>query len=208
MTAAIICNGSISDFDYHRRLVKDCSLIICADGGALYAKKMNINPHVIIGDFDSCKREYADSFTGAKVIGFPSEKDETDAHLAVEYALSQGEKHIILLGAIGTRLDHTLVNLGLLQTIKAAGGKGEIINEYNRVSMVEGSDRVKGKGALVSLVPFGGDVRGLTLRGFKYPLEDFTLRMGSSRGVSNVLLEDTGYISVRDGTLLMIQSRD
>jgi thiamine pyrophosphokinase len=208
MTAAIICHGDISDFEFHRRLLEGCSLIICADGGALYAKKMNIEPHVIIGDFDSCSREFVDSFAGAKIIEYPSEKDKTDAHLAVEYALSQGEKHIMLLGATGTRLDHTLANVGLLLFIRQKGARGEIINEHNRAFIIKDRACVKGRGTLFSLVPYGGDVKGVTLKGFKYPLDNFNMRLGSSIGVSNVLEEDTGQISIRDGTLIIIQAGD
>lgn len=208
MTAAIICHGSITDFEFHRRLIEQCSLIICADGGTLYAKRMNVQPDVIIGDFDSCSRGFVEGYKGVQVIEYPSEKNETDAHLAVEYALSKGEKHIILLGATGTRLDHTLVNIGLLLNILAAGARGEIINEHNRVGIIKSSTCIKGKGKLVSLVPCGGDAKGITLRGFKYPLRDYTLKMGSSRGVSNILTQDTGYIDIKEGTLLVIQSED
>ncbi|MGI6703118.1 MAG: thiamine diphosphokinase [Clostridia bacterium] len=208
MKAAVICHGSIWDFEFHRRLLKDCDIIICADGGAYHVKKMGMQPHVIIGDFDSCTREFAQSFSGAKIIEYPSEKDDTDAQLAVEYALSNGADYIMLLGATGTRIDHTIANIGLLLCIADKGVVGELINEYNRATIIKDRALVKGKGSLVSLIPYGGDVRGVTLKGFKYPLYDFTLEMGSSRGISNQLVDDIGEISITSGWLLVVLSRD
>ncbi len=208
MTAAIICNGYIADYEFHARLIEGCSLVICADGGAYHAKKMRIKPHVILGDFDSCSRGFAEGFPGVKILEYPCEKDETDTELAVQYALSSGEKHIMLLGATGTRLDHTIANLGLLMLIAQRGGTGEIINECNRAFLITDKAVVKGKGSQVSLLPYCGDVKGVTLKGFKYPLDDFTLEMGSSRGISNVLMEETGEISIKEGILLAVLSRD
>jgi thiamine pyrophosphokinase len=208
MTAAIICNGHIADYEFHARLVEGCSLVICADGGACHAKRMGINPHVILGDFDSCSREFAEGFLGVKIVEYPSEKDETDTELAIQYALSSGEKHIMLLGATGTRLDHTIANLGLLMVIAQRGGTGEIINEQNRAFLITDNAVVKGKGTQVSLIAYCGDVKGVTLKGFKYPLNDFTLEMGSTRGISNVLEEETGEISIKEGILLAVLARD
>lgn len=208
MTAAIICNGNIADYEFYARLIEGCSLVICADGGAYHAKRMGIRPHVILGDFDSCSREFAESFPGVKIVEYPREKNETDTELAVQYALSSGEKHIMLLGATGTRLDHTIANLGLLMVIAQRGGTGEIINEHNRAFLITDKAVVKGKGSQVSLLPYCGDVKGVTLKGFKYPLTDFTLEMGSSRGISNVLMEETGEISISEGTLLAVLARD
>ncbi len=208
MTAAIISHGSIVDFEFHIRLLQGCSLIVCADGGALYAKKMNIQPHAIIGDFDSCSREFADSFEGAEVIQYPSEKDKTDTQLAVEYVISKGEKNIMLLGATGTRIDHTMANLNLLLLIMKSGAKGEIINEYNRAFIIKDKIHIKDKGSMVSLIPYGGDVKGVTLKGFKYPLNEFTIKKGESIGVSNVLEQETGEICIQEGVLLIVQSTD
>jgi thiamine pyrophosphokinase len=141
-------------------------------------------------------------------VEYPSEKNETDTELAVEYALSSGEKHIMLLGATGTRLDHTIANLGLLMVIAQRGGTGEIINEHNKAFLITDKAVVKGKGSQVSLLPYCGDVKGVTLKGFEYPLTDFTLEMGSTRGISNVLREETGEISIREGILLAVLARD
>ena len=208
MTAAVISHGSITDFEFHRKLLEECSLIICADGGALHANRMGVRPHVIIGDFDSCSRELAEGFDGTKVIEYPCAKNETDTQLAVEYALSCGEKHIMLLGATGSRIDHTIANISLLLYIAERGAAGEVINEHNRAFIIRDRAVVKGRGSIVSLIAYGGDAKGVTLKGFRYPLEDYTLEMGSSLGISNILLEDTGEITIREGTLLAVLAKD
>jgi thiamine pyrophosphokinase len=208
MTAAVICHGEIKDYEFHRKLIEGCSLVICADGGVFHAKSMNIKPHVVLGDFDSCSREFAKTFEGVKVVKYPSEKNETDTELAVDYALSAGERHILLLGATGSRLDHTMANIGLLVSIAEKGGTGEIINENNRAFIIKDRAQVHGKGTMVSLIPFGGDVKGVTLKGFKYPLTEFTLEMGTSRGISNLLEEEIGEISIKEGTLLAVLAKD
>lgn len=208
MTAAIISHGEIEDLEFHKGIVEECDLVICADGGVIYAKKMGIAPDVIVGDFDSCDIEFVRSFEGAEIIKFPSEKDKTDTELAVDYAIERGQKHILLLGSTGSRLDHTLANIGLLKTMLDRGVKGEIVNEKNRAFIVEERAKLRAKGHYISLIPFAGDVSGITLRGFKYPLRDGTLRMGSSLGISNELVEEEGEIIVKKGFLLVVVARD
>ena len=63
-------------------------------------------------------------------------------------------------------------------------------------------------GKYVSLLPFTPEVRGITLKGFAYEVEDFTLVSGIARGVSNELEAETATISCEDGILLVIESRD
>lgn len=208
MKAAVISYGSVKDLHFHRELLKGCSLIICADGGLYHAQRMNIKPHGVVGDFDSYARESVQDFEGIEVVRYLSKKNETDTQLAVEYALSKGAKHVLLLGAIGTRIDHTVANLGLLMFIAEGDAVGEIIDEYNRITIIKSRTLVRGKGSIVSLIPYGGAVEGVTLKGFEYPLEDFSLEMGSTRGVSNVLIDDVGEINVTKGWLLVIKSRD
>lgn len=208
MKAAVISYGNITDFEFHRRLLKGYDLIICADGGAVYAKRMGIKPHAVIGDFDSCNEKSIQCLKGVNIVRYPCEKNETDTHLAVEYALHEGADHVLMTGAIGSRIDHTLANLGLLVLITEKGATGEIVDEYNRISMVRDRTLIKGKGTVVSLLPYGGSVTGITLKGFKYPVTDFTLNMGDTRGISNVLTEHVGNISIKEGLLLVIRPKE
>ena len=60
----------------------------------------------------------------------------------------------------------------------------------------------------ISLLPLTAAVKGITLDGFQYPLIDATLEMGQSLGISNKLQADTGSITIGEGLLLIIESRD
>ena len=62
-------------------------------------------------------------------------------------------------------------------------------------------------GQYISLIPLY-EAKGVTLQGFKYPLNDDTLVFHESWGISNELSADYGEIRFRSGTLLMIESRD
>ncbi len=208
MTAAVISHGSLEDLEFHRKVLQTCDLVICADGGAYHADRMGIEPQVIVGDFDSCDESFLQRFKNAEIIKYPSNKDKTDTELAVDYAAGKGHSHIILLGSTGSRLDHTLANIGLLKAMLDRGIWGEIINHKNRIFLIKDSIEVEGKGNFISLLPCSGDVTGITLRGFKYPLKDFTLRCGDSRCISNELLEEKGYIKISSGLLLVIIARD
>jgi thiamine pyrophosphokinase len=208
MTTAIISHGRISDFKYHKDILEGCDYIICADGGAFYAKEMGIEPDIILGDFDSLDNRFLKAFGKAKVLRFPAEKDKTDTELAVDHAIDRGEQHILLLGATGSRLDHTMANISLLKLMLDKGVKGEIINENNRAILIKDWTTVKGKGTYVSLIPFGSRVTGVTLKGFKYPLNNEVLELGSSRGISNVLNNEVGEIKIKSGLLLVVLARD
>ncbi|MBA1333796.1 MAG: thiamine pyrophosphokinase [Firmicutes bacterium] len=208
MAAVIISHGTIRDYEFHKGIIKQDDLVICADGGAAHARKMGIEPDVILGDFDSLRECDLDSFKEAEILTFPRNKDKTDTELAVDYAVAKGEKRIIMLGSTGTRLDHTLSNIFLLKTMLDKGVRGEIINENNRIFLISDTAKISGRGTIVSLVPLSTKVTGITLRGFKYPLENETIEIGSSRGVSNVLVEETGEISLSGGLLLVVEAKD
>jgi len=50
---AIIGNGTINDIIFHKNLLQNINVIICADGGANNAKKIGIIPDYIIGYYNS-----------------------------------------------------------------------------------------------------------------------------------------------------------
>ncbi|MBU2452903.1 MAG: thiamine diphosphokinase, partial [Proteobacteria bacterium] len=117
MKCVIIANG---DFEYKSDMggiIKNAQLIISADGGARHLRALNILPHVMIGDFDSIHPDDKQFFkeNQVRIIPFSSKKDHTDSELCVSWALKNNATDITLLGATGTRLDHTLANIFLLK---------------------------------------------------------------------------------------------
>ena len=211
MTTIIVCSGSIMDYANVGKYFEKADLIICADGGASHLGKLGILPDILVGDFDSIGERDFDSLldAGVEVIRFPAEKDATDTQLAVQLAMDRGCDAVILLGATGTRLDHTMANVFLLKMLLEAGIKGIIADEHNEIQMINKSiSLIREKDVKISLVPVDGKVTGVTTEGLYYPLNDATLEFGTTRGISNEFAEDTASVVIKDGLLLVIKSRD
>jgi len=211
MTGLIICSGSIVDYTYILKYFEKSDFIICADGGAQHLKKLGILPHVLVGDFDSISESDFDSLikSGVEVIKFPAQKDTTDTELAVQLAIERGCEEVILLGATGTRLDHTMANVFLLRILLEAGKKGILADEHNEIEMINKNiSLVREKDINISLVPVGGRVTGVTTEGLYYPLKDATLEFGTTWGVSNEFSEDMAGVTIKEGLLLVIKSKD
>ncbi len=211
MKVAIIANGEIRDLNFHKEILRDCDYIICADGASNHAYKMKIEPNTIIGDLDSIHKEVKCYFEnkGINFEKFPSKKDKTDTEICIDYAMELGAKEIILLGVIGSRIDHSLGNINLLYTLLQNGIKASIRNEHNEIYITDHEIEIKGtKGDIVSILPCFSNVKGVTLKGLEYPLNDFYLEYGSSIGISNVMKEETCKISLKEGYLFVIKARD
>ena len=172
--------------------------VITADKGLLYAKRLNIKPDIILGDFDSCSKDIMQEFSTDKKIIVPCEKDDTDTGLAIQKAIETGADEILMIGGTGTRLDHVMGNFG------------QLFYAHNRIRVLNHEDTISKKdqfGKYVSLIPIY-EARGVTLTGFKYPLKDHTLVFEQSLAISNELEAEEGIISFSEGKLLLIESRD
>ena len=140
------------------------------------------------------------------------EKDDSDTQSAVDLALEMGAREILLLGALGSRVDHVLANLGLLSLGKERGAHISILDANNHIRLIEsGTELIKTEqfGRFVSFFPVGGDVPGLVLEGFKYPLHGHYLTVSDSGlTVSNEIIAEKARVTFDKGSLLMIMSRD
>lgn len=214
MKCIIVSNGSISDYSFYKKIFEGADYVICADGGARHLINMKIIPDVIIGDLDSINQVDREFFLEEKVKfhKFPTNKDATDTELAVDFALSHSPSEVILLGAIGSRMDHSIANASLLKKILDAGVKGRIINENNEIFILNtmvNELAIKGnKGDFLSLIPMCDKVRGITLDGLKYPLRDAEISFGSSLGISNEFEGNEAKVEIKEGLLLVIKARD
>lgn len=189
------------------------SMIIAADHGLVATEKLGISPDYIVGDFDSVPeallQRYLDSSTPIET--FPREKDKTDTQIAIEAALFHKATSIVLVGATGSRLDHTMANIHLLLLPLQLNINACIMDEYNKIYLRQESFQIvksKQHGDYVSLLPFGEEVNGLTLTGFHYPLNRITLSAGSSLGISNEIIDEVAEVEFVEGILLVIESRD
>ncbi len=211
MKCVIIANGDLEYSEKIIGIIREAGLILCADGGARHLKALHILPHAIIGDFDSVlpgDKLYFEE-KNIKIVSHPSRKNETDTELCISWALLNHATDITLLGATGTRLDHTLANVFLLKKLAGLSIPARIIDKHNTIHIVTGQIELKGRpGDLLSLLPITKRAAGITIKGLEYPLVDATVEMGSALGISNVFRETTALVSVGEGILMVIQSKD
>lgn len=216
MKHIIVVSGGKTDDAFVDRVLREekPELLIAADSGMEYFYRTGRKPDIIIGDFDSAGTEALAFFRGQPEIEIRQlvpEKDDTDTEAAIRLAISMGAESITLLGATGCRLDHVLGNIELL----GIGLKQHIpivmCDAYNRIRMINHGitlHREEQFGKYVSLIPYTEEVKELTLKGFKYPLERARLKGFCSLGVSNEIVETEAEITFEEGILLVIESRD
>lgn len=213
MKAFIVSNGEMLEDDYYIQLFKkeEPQYIICADGGANHLKRLGITPTIIIGDLDSINAEDLTYYKNQQVeiSKFNPEKDETDTQLAIRFAMSLQISELVLLGALGKRLDHSLANIYLLESVVNQGIKASIVNENNKIYLVNKKIQLQGeKGDTVSLLPFTDKVTGINTKGLYYPLKNAIMKKADPYGISNIFLRDKIHISIQSGLLLVILARD
>jgi thiamine pyrophosphokinase len=210
MKTVIISSGEISDYDFCIDIVKSADRIICADGGTRHAINMKLVPDVIIGDMDSSSAQYIEYFRkkGVEIIQYPREKDKTDTHICVDYAM-EFSTEIILLGSTGSRIDHMMANISLLKLGLERDIPISIIDSKNHIRLIKDSIILEGKaGDLFSLIPYTGKTEGVSTRGAHYELEDAVIESGDSHGVSNYFEKETVEVTIKKGYMLVIKSKD
>ena len=126
--------------------------VITADKGLLYAKRLNIKPDIILGDFDSCSKDIMQEFSTDKKIIVPCEKDDTDTGLAIQKAIETGADEILMIGGTGTRLDHVMGNFGQLFYAHSKGVKAELVDANNRIRVLNHEDTISKKDQYLVLV--------------------------------------------------------
>ena len=210
MRAIIFANGEFPDPQGARDLLRPGDLIIAADGGTRHALATGVIPHVVIGDLDSLSpadlaQVEAD---GSRIIRFSPRKDETDLELALLHAARAGASEIIILAALGGRLDQTIANVLLLSLPELKELGVRIVEGAQSVFLIQDETTIEGQpGDTVSLIPLGGDAVGVTTEGLEWPLCEETLRFGPARGVSNVLTAEQARVRVQRGILLCMVTR-
>ncbi len=183
-------------------------LVIAADGGGRHAAALGWPVHCLVGDFDSLAPELLEAFKdqGAEIHRYPSEKNEIDFELALNLARRRGYAQIDVLGALGGRWDMTLGNL-FLPRATGWGSDGIRFRHGGWTFLVvsgPASLTIEGRrGELLSLLPLGEDVKGVTLTGCRFKLAGETLRSGLSRGLSNRLTADQAQLDFKSGTLII-----
>lgn len=209
--AAIVLAGGDPVEPHLSTLLSGDAIVIAADSGLHQAELLGLHVDVVVGDFDSADPAAIERarIAGAVIEQHPAEKDATDLELALDAARDRGAGRITVVGGAGGRLDHLLANVALLASTRFADLEIDARPGEAYVAVVHGGRAprsISGRaGSLVTLLPVGGDACGITTEGLQYPLHDATLRPGTSRGVSNVLIGNEASVVLDIGTLLAIQ---
>jgi thiamine pyrophosphokinase len=193
-------------------------LVVAADGGARHAETLGLSIDLWVGDGDSVDPGLLDALEarGVPLERSRPDKDESDTELAVLAAVRRGASRVVIVGALGgPRIDHSLANVGLLALPALVERSATLIDGRSRISLIRapGPDggpverRLDGRrGDIVSLLPVGPGVVGVTTAGLAYPLRDDPLPEGPARGLSNIRDRAQASVTVRAGLLLVVES--
>jgi len=235
MIAYIFLTGEIEDYNFFEEYKLDSGTIICADAGYYNAKKLDIIPDYIIGDMDSIKKAPFSKLWSAKltedcshnappasytpqIIKYPAEKDYTDGQMAVKLAAEIGCNKIVIFGALGNeslsieksitrRFDHILGNIYLLKLAQSLNLTAKIAEPDCEIILIQNKAQIERKNfKYVSFLPLTPAVKGVTLTGLKYPLNNAEITQSNIITMSNEFVEDVAGVTVEDGELLAIMS--
>lgn len=203
--AYLFLNGELlGEKDFFIKMISEqAGDLYCADGGANTLEKFGLTPNEIWGDLDSISNEILKNYEAKGVIikVFPKDKNFTDTELLLDYLYQKKYDKIVVVNGLGGRKDHELTNLNLIfkyKNLSFITGKEKIflIDKYTKLSGI--------KGATVSFIPFSKKITNLTLKGFKYPLLNYTLFRGETICMSNVVTEESCEIFFETGELIGI----
>lgn len=224
MSKTLILTGGSMDINWAKEWLRDKSFDYCiaADSGLSYADRLGVRVDYLLGDYDSVDRQILEKYkkqTTFKV--YPREKDYTDTHLAIETAIKNGASDIYILGATGTRMDHTITNIGNMKLALDCGIDCHIVDKNNYIYLLNDkvNDKINDKtgvhtisknkqyGRYVSIVPMTEEVT-LTLKGFKYGLDKYILKQGLSICQSNEIEAKEAFIIIHKGLAAIFETID
>lgn len=214
MKTLIVTGGSL-DIDWAKDFIKtiNAEYIIAADSGLKYIDELGIVPDMILGDYDSVEDGLLGKYKSTDIKTYPREKDYTDTHIAIINALKAGTSEIYILGATGTRMDHTFTNICNMKAALDCDIPCFIYDRHNKIYIVNdqmGEVKLSKKGQYgdyVSIVPLSEEAV-ISLTGFKYTLDDYVLHQGLSICQSNEIKEDEAIIKINKGLLIVFETKD
>lgn len=218
--AVLIISGGHINISWLQNWIGEHRIVYCiaADKGLETADKMGLKVDYILGDYDSVDSHILDIYKNStEVVTYPPEKDYTDTHIAVKKGIEviksmDGIDDICLYvaGATGTRIDHTMTNIYVLNEALESGVNAYVIDEYNKVYIKDKTFKISKNaqyGKYVSFIPMTESV-GLTLTGMKYSLSQYVLTQGKSICQSNEIVDDEAIITINGGKIVVVESHD
>ena len=212
----LIVTGGYIEKEFLLRTINETKFdtIIAVDNGLKILDEVKIKPNYIVGDFDTVDNKILDLYKkdiSIKIHKYNPIKDNTDTDIAIRLAVKLKSTQIIIIGAIGTRIDHVLGNIQVLKYAMDNEVDCKIIDENNEIQLINKTRILEKKGInkkYISLIPLTEKVENINLKGFKYELENGTLTIGSSLGISNEIIKEDARIQFDNGILIMINSQD
>ena len=211
MNALIVSGGNAPSEKLLKKYLSLYDFVIGADKGNECLVKYGVKPDLSLGDFDSIDKEVLDTVdsSGAQVLKFPPEKDYTDTEIAVMEALKRGAKKIYLLGGTGTRVDHTLGNIGLILTTKKKGAQLIMADDNNEFYLAQNNMELKGQyGDNISFHALSDTVKNFKIQGAKYNLDGYDMHLLDPRAICNEFIDTPIKITFDSGELLIIHAID
>lgn len=205
----IFANGNLTEPDSLRRRLRPSDRIFCADGGTVHALALGLTPEVIIGDLDSLPPELTAQMEAASVIfqRHPPRKDLTDLELAFQTALAEQVDEVLLVTALGGRLDQMLANIFLLARPEYASARLTLVDGPQLATVLRSHQSLvlTGQpGDTLSLVPLTPTVQQVNLSGVEWPLVEATLSFGSTWSISNTFTTPQATIQIGEGMVLVV----
>jgi thiamine pyrophosphokinase len=208
--AIIVIGGVPPDVNLAAALESEGALVIAADSGAVHAKAAGLTIDIAVGDFDSIPPPLLQELqsAGVKIERHPAAKDATDLELAIDVAMREGADVITIVGGHGGRVDQSFANAFVIASPTYAHVSLHAILDSALVSVVHGGGGVTfvgEPGDVVTILPLHGDAVGVRTEGLEYPLRGEGLPAGTTRGVSNVLVDREATVSLEKGTVLVVR---
>lgn len=187
--------------------IEEGDFLIAADAGLSYLEQLHIQPHMVIGDFDSLQR----TPVHPNVLKLPVVKDDTDMGVAIREGQSRGYQLFYIYGGCGGRIDHTFANIQLMAKLAKEGGEAILFGNRQAIQVLAGPGEVcfpaDAKG-IVSVFAHSDACMGVCEEGLFYELHDYTMTNDTPLGVSNEFTGREAKISVKEGTLIIVTERD
>ena len=202
--AYLFLNGELrGDKNFYLDFIKNHKGdIYCADGGANFCYELTLIPKEIYGDFDSIKNDVKEFYQekNVKFIKFKVEKDYTDSELLLNEIQNKYDV-IYCIAGLGGSIDHELTNINLLDKYSNL----IFISEKEKIFKIDSDSKFNDMiNTKISFVIFSDEVKALTLKGFKYNIENLDIKKGEARCISNIIIENEANLSIKSGSLLCV----
>ncbi|HZK61690.1 MAG TPA: thiamine diphosphokinase [Anaerovoracaceae bacterium] len=206
-TAILFVNGELKFPELVRPILDQPVFLIAVDGGLKHLNSLKLFPDLLIGDLDSVDSKDLILIEKRKIEikKYPVQKDESDLELAIRYSVSMGFSKIVIVGALGGRVDQTLANISLLTNPEWRERDLILFDGVIEIRLIHDELVIAGnQGNAISLIPMTEKVTGVRTEGLVYPLENEDLFQWKTRGISNVMTGKSASISIQGGLVICI----